>query len=92
MATSAFPHDHRPFGERTVQVNGKPVGYFEQVFWAGLASLAYLPSTVVPTGPDADGLPIGVQIIGPEYGDLITIGVGKLLEQEGFAFSPPPGY
>ena len=92
MATSAFPHDHRPFGERTVQVNGKPVGYFEQVFWAGLASLAYLPSTVVPTGPDADGLPIGVQIIGPEYGDLITIGVAKLLEQEGFAFSPPPGY
>ena len=92
MATSAFPHDHRPFGERTVQVNGKPVGYFEQVFWAGLASLAYLPSTVVPTGPDADGLPIGVQIIGPEYGDLITIGVAKLLEQERFAFSPPPGY
>ena len=92
MATSAFPHDHRPFGERTVQVNGKPVGYFEQVFWAGLASLAYLPSTVVPTGPDADGLPIGVQIIGPEYGDLITIGVAKLLEQEAFAFSPPPGY
>ena len=92
MATSAFPHDHRPFGERTVQVNGKEVGYFEQVFWAGLASLAYLPSTVVPTGPDADGLPIGVQIIGPEYGDLITIGVAKLLEQEGFAFSPPPGY
>ena len=92
MATSAFPHDHRPFGERTVQVNGKPVGYFEQVFWAGLASVAYLPSTVVPTGPDADGLPIGVQIIGPEYGDRITIGVAELLEKEGFSFTPPPGY
>ena len=92
MATSAFPHDHRPFGERTVQVNGKPVGYFEQVFWAGLASVAYLPSTVVPTGADADGLPIGVQIIGPEYGDRITIGVAELLENAGFAFTPPPGY
>ena len=92
MATPAFPHDHRPFGERTVQVNGKPVGYFEQVFWAGLASVAYLPSTVLPTGAGAEGLPIGVQVIGPEYGDLITIGVAKLLEQEGFAFSPPPGY
>ena len=92
MATSAFPHDHRPFGERTVQVNGKPVRYFEQVFWAGLASVAYLPSTVVPTGADADGLPIGVQIIGPEYGDRITIGVAELLENAGFAFTPPPGY
>ena len=92
MATAAFPHDHRPFGERTVQVNGKPVGYFEQVFWAGLASVAYLPSTVLPTGAGAEGLPIGVQIIGPEYGDLITIGVAKLLEREGFGFAPPPGY
>ena len=91
MATSAFPHDHRPFGERTVVVNGKQVPYFDQVFWAGLASVAYLPATVIPTGGDK-GLPIGVQIIGPEYGDLLTIGVAKLLEDEGFAFSPPPSY
>ena len=90
MATSAFPHDHRPFGERTVVVNGNAEPYFNQVFWAGLASVAYLPSTVIPTGPDQAGLPIGVQIIGPEYGDLITIGVAKLLEREGFAFTPPP--
>ena len=89
MATSAFPHDHRPFGERTVMVNGNAEPYFNQVFWAGLASVAYLPSTVIPTGPDQAGLPIGVQIIGPEYGDLITIGVAKLLEREGFAFTPP---
>ena len=90
MATSAFAHDHRPFGERTVTVNGRAEPYFNQVFWAGLASVAYLPSTVVPTGPDRAGLPIGVQIIGPEYGDLLTIGVAKLLEREGFAFTPPP--
>ena len=90
MATSAFPHDHRPFGERTVVVNGTDEPYFNQVFWAGLASVAYLPATVIPTGLDDAGLPIGVQIIGPEYGDLITIGIAKLLESEGFGFSPPP--
>ena len=90
MSTSAFPHDHRPLGERTVMVNGKHLPYFDQVFWAGLASVAYLPATVIPTGVDDKGLPVGVQIIGPEYGDLITIGVAKLLENEGFAFSPPP--
>ena len=92
MATSAFAHDHRPFGERTVVVNGEPVSYFDQVFWAGLASVAYLPATVIPTGPDAAGLPIGVQIIGPEYGDLITMGVARGLEDAGFAFTPAPAY
>ena len=92
MATPAFPHDHRPFGERTVTVNGEQVPYFDQVFWAGLASVAYLPATVVPAGPAPNGLPVGVQIIGPEYGDLVTIGVAQLLEREGFRFAAPPGY
>ncbi len=92
MATSAFRHDHRPFGERTIMVNGTDEPYFNQVFWAGLASGAYLPATVIPTGPDAAGLPIGVQLIGPEYGDLVTIGIAQWLEQQGFSFSPPPGY
>ena len=92
MSTPAFPHDHRPFGERTLTVDNSEEPYFAQVFWAGIAICSYLPSTVIPTGPDGDGLPIGVQIIGPEYGDLKTIGLAKLLEAEGFAFTPPPGY
>ena len=92
MATPAFPHDHRPFGQRTLMVDNAERPYFEQVFWAGLAICSYLPATVIPTGPSAAGLPIGVQIIGPEYGDLKTIGLAKLLEAEGFAFTPPPGY
>ena len=92
MATPAFPHDHRPFGERTVTVNGEQVPYFDQVFWAGLASVAYLPATVVPAGPAESGLPVGVQIIGPEYADLATIGVAQLLEREGFGFKAPPGF
>ena len=60
--------------------------------WAGLAGVSYLPATIIPTGPDAQGLPIGVQIIGPEYGDLATIEVAQILEQRGFAFRSPPGY
>ena len=92
MSTSAFAHDHRPFGERTVTVNGQQEPYFNQVFWAGLASATYLPATVVPAGQDDEGLPIGVQIIGPEYGDLTTIGVARLLEESGKAFVAPPNY
>ena len=91
-ATAAFAHDHRPFGERTIPVNGRPQPYFDQLFWAGLTCSVYLPSTVIPTGLNDAGLPIGVQIAGPEYGDLYTIGAAKLLEEAGFRFRPPPGY
>jgi amidase len=91
-STAAFPHDHGPMDTRTVDVDGTPRPYFEQSFWAGLVGIAYLPSTVIPTGTNAAGLPIGIQIIGPEWGDRITIGVARLLEAEGFAFTPPPRF
>ncbi|MDE0645577.1 MAG: amidase [Gammaproteobacteria bacterium] len=91
MATPAFAHDHRAFSERTISVNGREQAYFTQLFWAGLAVNAYLPSTVIPTGLESENkLPIGVQIIGPEYSDLITIGIAQLMESEGYTFTPPP--
>jgi amidase len=92
MPTSAFPHDHRRFGERTIRIDDREYPYFQQVFWAGLSGVAYLPSTVIPTGLDAAGLPIGVQLVGPEYGDLVTIGVARALEADGCRFVPPPDY
>ena len=92
MSIPAFKHNHGPMGKRTVTIDGAERPYFEQVFWAGLAVCCYLPSTVLPTGPNADGLPIGIQIIGRQYGDLETIGLAKLLEKAGYAFTPPAGY
>lgn len=91
MSTTAFPHDHRPLGERSINVDGRAQPYFGQIFWAGLAGVALLPSTVLPAGAGPDGLPIGVQLIGPAYGDLRTIGVAQRLEALGFGFTPPPG-
>lgn len=92
MASAAFPHDHRPMWERSIIVNGEEQSYFTQLFWAGLAVNVYLPSTVIPTGLVGDGLPAGVQIIGPEYGDLMTIDMAKILEREGYSFIAPPDY
>ena len=91
-ATPAMAHDHRPFRERTIEVDGTTQPYWQQIFWAGLPGISYLPSTVIPTGPGDAGLPIGVQIIGPAYGDLVTIQSAQLLEREGFAFKAPPAY
>ena len=92
MPTSAFLHDHGNFGGRTVPIDGKDHPYFSQMFWAGLAGIAMLPATIIPTGPDANGLPIGVQIIGPMFGDLKTIQLAQHLEQQGFAFQAPQAY
>jgi amidase len=91
-ATPAFGHDHSPMSGRTIDVDGAQQGYMQQAFWAGLASLAHLPATVIPTGVDENGLPIGVQIVGPAFGDRITVGLARVLENAGYAFARPPGY
>jgi amidase len=57
-----------------------------------LAGVAYLPATVFPAGLATDGLPVGLQIIGPAYSDLHTIGLAQRLEAMGFGFTPPPAY
>lgn len=93
VTTAAFPHNHagEPF-ERTLVVNGRERPMAEQLFWAGYSGLFYLPSTVVPAAQTPQGLPTGVQIIGPQYGDLTCIRLARLLEREYRAFAPPPGY
>jgi len=92
MPTTAFPHDHKPEHERTLQVDDEVRPYMSQLFWAGLSGGVYLPSTMIPAGPAADGLPVGVQMIGPAYSDLKLIDIAQKLEEAGFSFRPPPGY
>ena len=92
-ATAAFPHDQKgERWERMVTVNGKPQPSTTQMFWAGFSGMAYLPSTVAPAGLTPEGLPVGVQIIGPQYADFTCIRFAQLLEREYQAFVAPPGY
>jgi amidase len=92
-ATPAFPHNQSgERWERMVNVNGKPQPSTTQMFWAGFSGMAYLPSTVAPAGLSPEGLPVGVQIVGPQYGDLTCIRFAQLLEREYGGFVAPPGY
>jgi len=91
--TAAFPHMHT--GERwqrMIDVNGKPQPSTTQMFWAGYSGVCFLPSTVAPAGETREGLPIGVQIVGPQYGDFTTIRFAQLLEREFRGFVPPPAF
>lgn len=91
-ATTAYKHDHRPKHERVVAVDTARTSHYEHYFWVGLATVAYLPSTAFPCGLSRDGLPIGLQIIGPEYGDRTTIEVARLIAQELGGFQAPLGF
>ena len=92
MATPAFPHDHRNFGARTIKVDNDEQPYFQQLFWAGMIVNAYLPSTVFPTGPSKEGLPIGLQAVSAPYRDHRTIEFASQLAKEIGGFVPPPNY
>ena len=92
-ATPAFPQNQAgERWERMIEVNGRPQPSTTQMFWAGYSGMCLLPSTVAPIELDGGRLPVGVQIIGPQYGDHLTIEVARLLEEDYFAFTPPPGY
>jgi amidase len=92
-ATPAFPHNQEtPRLERKLLVNGRPQDYNDQMFWAGLATLCYLPATALPIKRTANGLPVGVQIIGDIGEDRTTIAIAKVLAELTGGFAPPVGY
>jgi amidase len=89
-ASAAFEHNQK--GERwhrMIPVNGALQPTTTQLFWAGLSGMAYLPSTVAPIAFTDERLPIGVQIVGPQYGDLQCIAAARFLERELQPFVAP---
>lgn len=93
ITTPAIPHmQEGNVWERSLQVNDRRIAYNDMLFWPGITCAFHLPASVAPIGLSGSGLPIGVQIAGPIYGDLTTIAVAELLEQSWRAFTPPPGW
>jgi amidase len=90
---TALKHDHsRPQRNRTMLVNGSPQPYTDQLCWVGLVTMAYLPATSAPVGPASNGLPVGVQIVGPYLEDRTSIHFAGLLADIIGGFQAPPGY
>ena len=88
--TPAFPHDHDPdlLGRR-LDIDGVEYPFFDQLVWAGLATMPGLPATAIPAGRSNDGLPVGVQLIGPMFEDRTTLRLAELLEQRIGGFQAP---
>jgi amidase len=91
--TAAFPHDHsEPQDERKIATSAGPRRYRELLNWIAPATLTGCPATVAPAGRTPDGLPVGIQIMGPFWEDATTITFAELLSREVGGFTAPPGY
>lgn len=76
----AFPsRDERVF-DGTLTINGKEESAADALAWAGIATFPNLPSTVLPVGW-VDGLPCGMQVIGPRWSDYDCIAAAKAIGQ-----------
>ncbi|WP_434670988.1 amidase family protein (plasmid) [Klebsiella sp. B345] len=85
--TVAFPHDHSgghgPAAQlrRVLTVNGFQRPYLDNLQWPGLATVANLPATAMPSGHFVRGLPAGVQVIGPLGEDRTPLLFTELVAQ-----------
>ena len=88
--TTAFDHNHEPdMYNRTITVDGVDRSYFELTVWPSVATLPQLPSLTIPIGKNADGLPIGVQVIGPYLEDYTPIAFAQAIEGICSGYTPP---
>ncbi|GHG02695.1 MULTISPECIES: amidase [Amycolatopsis] len=88
--TPAFPHDHQATPlDRRIDIDGVEHPYFDQLVWAGLATMPGLPATAVPAGRSPEGLPVGVQLVGPMFEDRTPLRLAELLERKIGGFRAP---
>ena len=63
------------------EVMGRRLDLWELGAWCRIVSLLGFPSLSVPFGASQDGLPIGVQVVGPPFAEDHVLAVGRVLER-----------
>lgn len=80
LVTPTIPFLPPPIGADTVQINGSELPFLDHVIrFTGPGNLTGLPALSLPCGM-ADGLPVGLQIMGPAFGEARVLGVAHALE------------
>ena len=72
----------RPWSELyPAEIDGKPTRtYFHWLALAYAVTLAGHPAVSLPVGRDRNGMPFGLQIVGPRGGDAYVLAVAAALE------------
>ncbi len=87
--TAAIPHDHSSdLDARTISINGQSRPYWDQLVWAGLSGMSYLPAAVVPVGRTRQGLPVGLQVVAAALEDRTAIDVARRIATVVGGFQP----
>lgn len=86
----AFEHQTGEQQDRTITIDGRTVPYWLNLVYPMWAIFAGQPATAFPAGLSPDGLPLGLQAIGPYLEDRTTIRFAQLLERDWHGFVPPP--
>lgn len=81
----AFRH-----GEREWQVGGRKVAYLDVMSYTQWFNILGNPAAVVPVGQSAEGLPIGVQIVGRPFEEELVLTVAGAIERHRGPWRPPP--
>ncbi|MGJ7508305.1 amidase family protein [Variovorax sp. GT1P44] len=92
MPTPAFLHDHGDMEARRLRVDDREIPYKDQSAWSSIATLTGLPSTAMPIGLSDEGLPIGMQVIGPRLEDRTPLAFAQAMEQAFGGFVVPPAF
>jgi amidase len=95
--TNAFRHDALPVSDldpdlHTLDVDGKAVLYGYLAIYASLATLCGQPATAFPVGLAPDGLPVGLQVVGPYLEDHTTLKFTALVADLMGGYQTPPGF
>ncbi|MGH7400373.1 MAG: amidase family protein, partial [Candidatus Rokuibacteriota bacterium] len=94
----AYPHIERAWPADdsdltlTLAVNGQAMPYLHSLCYPALSTVPGQPATAFPVGASREGLPIGLQAIGPYLEDLTPIRFTALLAREIGGFRKPSGY
>jgi amidase len=89
--TRAWPMDDSDL-TLTFRIGGQAVPYLHGVVYPGVSTVAGQPATAFPAGRSREGLPVGLQAIGPYLEDRTPIRFTALLAREIGGFQPPPGF
>jgi aspartyl-tRNA(Asn)/glutamyl-tRNA(Gln) amidotransferase subunit A len=90
LARPALAVDHDPF--QPIDIGGEPAGSIRGAWYPYLwpFNLSGHPAVSLPCGWSSDGLPIGLQIVGPWYADRRVLALAEYLERERPCARPMP--
>lgn len=78
-----------PTAPQAAFAHGTPAPH-NQADFTGIVNIAGLPALAIPAGRDADGLPVGVQLVGPAGSEERLIAAARALEPSLGGFVAPP--